>query len=132
MKIVPLEDLEDARELHKLAFPSDHYPDPGCMSWAMMDENGQMVGYAAARMDSEGQLYIERVAAVQGAKVAPRLVRHVLRWGKKLGCETAHTYILLKNYASIFLFKKLGFVFFEPASNRQYVGPDVHYLWKAL
>jgi hypothetical protein len=133
VKIVPLEDDDAARELHKLAFPFDNWPDPVCTSWAM-DGGGKMLGYVAAKVDIYGQLFIERVAAVPGAKgVAAKLVRHAERWGKREGCNTVHTYIRMKNYQSIFLFKKMGYTFFEPTSKAmRYAGNNVHYLYRNL
>jgi GNAT superfamily N-acetyltransferase len=134
MRIVRLTDDDEARELHKVAFPYDKWPDPACTSWALRDDALRVfTGYIAAKVDVLNFLFIERIAVVPAATgTAMRLLRQAERWGRKQGCPVASTYIKLKNYPSIFLFKKAGYRFKELADGARYAGEHVHYCWKEL
>lgn len=133
MKIYQLDDLEDARELHALAFPDDLWPGNDHTYWVAR-EGRTLLGMASAvyRPD-EKYAYLSRCAVVktaQGKGVGRRLIRARVKWAVSEGAAEVITYVSLKNYPSLLNLLKCGFQFYEPTE--AYVGQNWHYLRKLL
>ncbi len=133
IRITQLDDLEDARELHALAFPEDLWPGDDHTYWVARDGKTLLGMASAVHRPDEKYVYLSRCAVVQSAQgrgVGRRLIRARVKWAVAEGAAEAITYVSLKNYPSLLNLLKCGFQLYEP--DEPYVGQNWHYLRKSL
>jgi GNAT superfamily N-acetyltransferase len=133
MRIRLLDDIEEARAIHALAFEEDLWVGDQHTFW-VMTEKGRTVGFCSAVMFEElGNVYLSRSAVVkayQGRGVQRRMVHARVNWGIEHGAKRAVTYTLMRNYPSMVTLLNCGFRFYTP--DDPWVGKNVHYFRKIL
>lgn len=121
MIIRPLEDYEEAREIHSLAFPHDHMVGPQHRFWVVR-EHRKVIGFCSA-CDSamfelpdltQREVFLSRsavIAAASGKGVQRFMIRTRVKWALELGAKAVVTYALDSNYQSITNLIRCGFRF---------------------
>lgn len=112
------EDIDEAREVHKLAFPKDHWPGDTHQYWIARDEDNNVVGICSCIYwgDIEA-VYLSRAAVIkraQGYGLQRRMIRARVHWARQQGALFVCTYCARKNYASMVSLLKSGFRFHVP------------------
>lgn len=133
-RISRVDDLELARDMHKLAFPIDDWVGDDHTFWVAstsrrITESSEIFGFASAiyRPD-KGYVYLSRCAitkAHQGHGLQRRFIQARLAWGKAQGAVSACSYTSLKNYPSMVNLIRSGFKLYHPKI--AYAGPNAHY-----
>jgi len=125
-----IDDVEEVRELHALAFPNDSWVGDDHTFWIARNVDGKAVGFCSAIYRPEGNyVFLSRAAvaaAARGGGLQRKMIRTRVAWAKRQGAQLVLTYTLLKNYESFVNLLKCGFRFYKP--DEAYVGNDVHYL----
>ena len=115
IKITKSEDIDEARELHKLAFPADNWVGEDHEYWFATDEQGHVVAFASAFYYSDIRgVYLSRCGVLAGSTghgLQRRLIRARCRWAKSIGAWFVFTYTTARNYASITNLLRSGFFF---------------------
>lgn len=128
IRLVRIEDVEEAKELHALAFPSDNWAGDDHTYWVARDGK-TVVGFCSAvHREEKGYVFLSRaavIAAARGAGLQRRMIRARVAWAKKQSADVVVTYTTMKNYDSMVNLLKCGFRFFEP--DEPFVGKKVHY-----
>lgn len=124
-----IEDVEEARSIHTLAFPDDLWAGDDHTYWKATDEDGKVVGFCSAIYWRERRaVFLSRAAAAtraQGQGLQRRMIKARVRWAMKEGAHRVVTYTALKNYESIVNLLKCGFRFYHPV--KPWAGTNVHY-----
>lgn len=130
-----LDDLEEARELHTLAFPNDYWVGDDHVFWVArdLDVQGKVVGFCSAQLyyPKPNIVFLSRAAVIheaQGRGIHRRMIDHRVLWAWGLGADAVTTYTTLQNYASMVNLLDAGFRFHKPSS--PWVGKRVHYFKK--
>ena len=131
-----IEDLDEAREIHALAFEEDIWVGDQHTFWAVYDRK-RVVGFCSAViLETCGPaVYLSRAAVVKshwGKGVQRTMIATRCAWGIEHGAKRAVTYTLLKNYPSMVNLLNAGFRFYTP-DPAWHVSPRVvHYFKKDL
>lgn len=126
------EDIEEARELFKLAFPLDAWPGNDHEYWIARDARDAVVGFCSAIHQPQSNTVFLSSAAViksaRGAGLQRRMIRVRTAWARKIGALSVVTYTVTRNYESMINLLKCGFRFDVPknASNK------FHYMYLPL
>lgn len=130
MAILSSIDVEEARDIHELAFPGDRWPGDHHTFW-VAKVDGKLAGLCSAfNWDEKGVVYLSRAAVVQrfmGQGIHRQMIRHRLRWARRQGVPAAITYTTLHNYPSMVDLLRCRFRFDMPPPAARFVGDDVHY-----
>ena len=113
-KIVKVDDTEEMRALHKLAFAEDPWPGDDHEFWVAYDEHGAVVGFCSAVLLTADSAFLSRAAVARSArrsKLHRRLIRERLKWMSKMNVEIVVTYVDRFNYASMINLLREGFRF---------------------
>lgn len=114
-RIVRSDDVEKAREIHRLAFKSDAWVGDTHTYWFAFDANDQPVGWASAiYFPHIGCAYLSRAAvakAARGSGLHRRLVMVRVRWAWKQNAKWVVTYVSRRNFASFVNLVYCGFRF---------------------
>ena len=122
---------EEALALDRICLPEDEPLEKGGVYWVIPG-----VAYTAAKLCDKGDsLALLRTAVRRdwrGKRLHARLIRVRERWGREHGADTAITYTLSSNYASIRGLIRAGYLPYSP--QWAWVGrdPDTVYWQKAL
>lgn len=127
--IARLDDVEEARTLHELAFPADTWVGDDHTFWVAKEE-GRVMGFCSAIHWEGGNLvFLSRAAVVKSARgrgLHKRMIQARCQWAwKSKGAVLVITYTTLQNYASMTNLLATGFKFYKPAN--PWVGNRVHY-----
>jgi hypothetical protein len=128
-------DVEEAREIHALAFAADDWVGDDHTFWAYYSgKPPRVVGFCSAILHSPSPMeaFLSRSAVafrVRGRGLQRRMIRDRVRW---IAEHQPHarivTYTLLDNYASITNLILCGFRFYVPKRKWAHAGPSsVHY-----
>lgn len=137
--ITRIQDLDLARDMHRLAFPSDAWVGDDHTFWVAHDGrklrlHSGIHGFASAIIREHHEyVFLSRCAIVkvsQGRGLQRRLIEARCAWGRTQGVRAAITYTTLKNYASMVNLIRCGFSFYTPTI--KYTGDDVHYFKRVL
>ena len=113
-----VDDVEEAHEIHRLAFPCDHWPGDAHEYWIATDESGHVVGICSCVFWEDIQVvYLSRAAVIkraQGYGLQRRMIRARVNWARQQGARFICTYCARKNYASMVSLLKSGFRFHVP------------------
>ena len=135
MARLTLIDLEEARELHALAFPADPWPGDDHTFWSARID-GALAGLCSAyHWEDKGVVFLSRAAVVkryQGRGVQQQMIRHRIRWARRHGVPAAITYTTLDNYPSIVALLNCGFQFHQPPVAERFAGAAKHYFRRDL
>lgn len=122
-------DVDDAREIHQLAFPEDDWAGDDHTYWASRRTvNGALLGFCSAHMTDPHTCFLSRAAVVkaaQGQGLHKRMIAHRVYWAWQQGALRVITYTTLQNYASMTNLLDVGFRFYKP--HTPWVGKRVHY-----
>lgn len=126
-------DVEEARDIHAMAFPSDDWAGDEHTYWALRRKaNGAVLGFCSALAHYGGPddctVFLSRAAVVkaaQGQGLHRRMIAHRVRWAWQQGAERVITYTTLQNYPSMTNLLAVGFRFYKPKN--PWVGKRVHY-----
>lgn len=114
MRLAQVDDVEEARELHKLAFPSDCWPGDTHTFW-VATEGEDIAGMCSALyLDDRKLVYLSRAAVAikfRGRGLQRKMIRARVKWGMEQGAMVAWTYTMLRNHSSITNLIKEGFRF---------------------
>jgi GNAT superfamily N-acetyltransferase len=134
IRIARVDDLEEAKALHNLAFAGNTWSGDDHEFWFAYDEAGKVVGFAAAKWVPETKaVYLSRAAVVRSARrlgLHKRLIRVRLQWAKSLGVDLCITYTSMRNYRSMLNLVACGFRFEYTRSPKpwhllsRYTGPN--------
>lgn len=125
-----LDDVDEAHELHALAFPGDEWVGDEHTFWVALGANGPL-GFASAvawAKEGAGSVFLSRAAVV---KAHARLGLHKalidarLLWAWREGADRCVTYTTMRNYASMVNLLHSGFRFYTPKP--KWAGNYVHY-----
>ena len=133
MKLRLIDDVEEAREIHSLAFPADHWVGDEHTFWVYENRYNVLGFCSAVILPESNHLYLSRAAVIvqaQGKGLQAKMIRARLAWGIEHGCSLAKTYTSPKNYPSIVSLLKCGFRFYTPTDLS--LGTRMHYLKKDL
>lgn len=132
-----LEDLDEARELHKLAFEGDEWVGDDHEFWVALDGLG-VVGFASAIVWDESYIggepnacFLSRAAVVKSASgmgLHKALIDARVTWAQREGVRRCVTYTTLRNYTSMVNLLQSGFRFYRPKPC--WAGTHVHYYEK--
>lgn len=129
-----LDDEDDARAIHALAFPDDDWTGDGHTFWVARDQRGRVAGFCSATYDPKlQQVFLSRAAVVtwaQGCKLHRRMVQMRELWSWFQGAKEIVTYTTLQNYPSMVNLLACGFSFYKPTP--AWVNRRVHYFRKIL
>lgn len=135
MKIRLIDDVDEAKEIHTLAFGEDLWVGDTHTFWALYD-GARVVGFCSAKYHEDlGNVYLSRSAVIksrQGSGLQRYMINARLLWGMEQGARRAVTYIILKNYSSMINLLECGFRFYTPKNPSPWAGNNVHYLRKVL
>ena len=125
------DDIDEVRELDKLAFPLDHWIGDEHTFWVATSDDGTSAGYCAAVFRPEhGYVFLSRAAVfpwAAGTGLQRRMIRARVRWARGIaGCDRVITYTSLKNYESMVNLLRCGFRFYVPTV--EFDGPNFHYM----
>jgi GNAT superfamily N-acetyltransferase len=133
VRIARVDDIEEAKALHDLAFQKNTWSGEDHEFWFAYDESNRVVGFASAKyLDGTKAVYLSRAAVhreARGAGLHKRLIRVRLQWAKSLGCDLCITYTSTRNYRSMLNLVACGFRFEYTRSLKpwhllsRYVGP---------
>jgi len=131
-----IEDTDEAREIHALAFESDLWVGDHHTFWAVYHRK-RVVGFCSAVMlETMGPaVYLSRAAVVKsfaGRGVQRSMIATRCMWGIEHGAKVAVTYTLLKNYPSMVNLLNCGFRFYTPDPIWHVSNRVVHYFKKDL
>lgn len=112
------EDIDEARELHKLAFAADPWVGDDHEYWFGTDEENRVVAFASAIYYPDSRsVYLSRCGVLPGSTgqgLQARFIRARLQWARASGAQFVFTYTTAKNYPSICNLLKCGFRFVRP------------------
>jgi GNAT superfamily N-acetyltransferase len=134
-----VEDIDEAREIHGLAFAEDLWVGDHHTFWAVYDRK-RVVGFCSAvvltEMFTKPAVYLSRAAVAKshwGRGVQRSMIATRCMWGIDHGAKQAVTYTLLRNYPSIVNLLNAGFKFYTPSPKWDWVDTTrVHYFRKDL
>lgn len=123
-------DVEEARDIHAMAFPEDDWAGDEHMYWALRRKaNGAVLGFCSARLlEDSRDCFLSRAAVVkaaQGQGLHRRMIAHRVYWAWQQGADRCITYTTLQNYPSMTNLLAVGFKFYKPRN--AWVGKRVHY-----
>lgn len=122
-------ELDEARDIHAMAFPDDHWAGDEHTYWELRRLRGnRTVGFCSARMTDANTCFLSRAAVVKAARgqgLHKRMIAHRVYWAWQQGALRVFTYTTLQNYASMTNLLDVGFRFYQPKI--PYVGKRVHY-----
>lgn len=128
-----LNDVDEARELHTLAFPGDEWVGDEHEFWVAYDGHG-VAGFASAVDFVTVQpltVFLSRAAVVKraaGLGLHKSLIAARVLWAWQYGAERCVTYTTMRNYASLVNLLDSGFRFYKP--QKPWAGRWVHYYEK--
>ena len=126
IRITQLHDLDDAKELHSMAFPRDAWAGDDHTFWVAM-EDGKVVGFCSAKLWPPHGVFLSRCAVrkdYSGKGLQRSMIRTRVKWAIEQGADRVFTYTTLKNYPSIMNLLRCKFRFYDG----HWVGSDVHYM----
>jgi GNAT superfamily N-acetyltransferase len=126
IRITQLDDVEEAREIHALAFPDDFWVGDDHTYWVATDNKGT-VGFCSIREVTEGNWFLSRAAVakrVAGRGLQRRMIKLRVKFAIERGANRVYTYTILKGYESMVNLLRCNFRFYESS----WQGPNVHYL----
>lgn len=127
--IAQLHDVDEARELHALSFPTDIWVGDEHTFWVARDA-GEVVGFCSATYwDMRKAVFLSRAAVVKsalGTGLHKRMIAHRVKWTWEQGIDRVVTYTTLQNYPSLINLLDAGFRFYRP--DTPYAGKRYHYL----
>lgn len=86
------------------ALPSDEdFEQPQNATWGVLDEAGELVGFATASACEDGSVMLSSAVVCQRARglgLQRRLIRARVRWARKLGATRVWTYTSFDNVVS--------------------------------
>jgi hypothetical protein len=130
-RIIQLDDIDDAREVHSLAFPEDLWVGDKHQFWVVRNERGEHCGICSALYDPRTEsVFLSRAAVIipaRGQGLHQRMIRVRCQWGRRMGARVAVTYTAPQNYESMVALLKSGFRFGVVKGRG-----DWHYLYKQL
>ena len=108
------EDLDEIKDLHKLAFAADHWPGDDHEFWIAKNPIGRPVGFCSALYFPEHKgIYLSRAAVAleaRGEGLQRRMVRARLNWAKReTGAVGAWTFVKTDNQESLINLLRCGF-----------------------
>lgn len=122
-------DVDEARDIHALAFPEDDWAGDDHTYWELRRAAGnRTVGFCSARILDDGACFLSRAAVVkaaQGQGLHRRMIAHRVYWAWQQGADRCITYTTLQNYPSMTNLLAVGFRFYKPRT--AWVGKRVHY-----
>lgn len=127
-----LHDIDEARELHDLAFPDDSWVGDEHTFWAAHGPQG-VVGFASAiawEKAGAGAVFLSRAAVVKahaGLGLHNALIRARVLWAWREGADRCVTYTTFRNYSSMVNLLHSGFRFYIPDPQKWWAGRHVHY-----
>lgn len=125
-----LHDIDEAHELHTLAFPADEWVGDEHTFWAAYNGHGA-VGFASAvawEKAGAGSVFLSRAAVVKahaGLGLHNALIHARVLWAWREGADRCVTYTTLRNYPSMVNLLHSGFRFYTPKP--KWAGNHVHY-----
>jgi len=124
------DDIDEVRELNKLAFPYDEWIGDDHTYWLATSEDGTSAGFCSAVYRPErGYVFLSRAAVfpwARGLGLQRRMIRTRVRWARTTPADRVITYTASKNYESMLNLVRCGFRFYEPEV--EYAGSKYHYL----
>lgn len=133
-RITMLDDIEEAREIHKLAFPDDKWAGDHHTFWVARAAGGEVAGFCSAVLwEKTNSVFLSRAAVARfarGTLLHRQMIRTRVRWAKAQGAHQVVTYTLLKNYPSMINLLHCGFRFYTPSD--LWEGKNVHYFRKTV
>jgi GNAT superfamily N-acetyltransferase len=133
-RIVKIEDTQEMREIHKLAFSADPWPGDEEDFWVAYDQHGAIAGFASATLLTGHAVFLSRAAVTlkyRGHGLHAKLIRTRLQWAKKEGCHIVICYIRKFNYPSMLNLLGEGFRFVNRKTMPRSWG-DFHGMWKRI
>jgi GNAT superfamily N-acetyltransferase len=130
-----LDDVDEAREIHALAFPADEWVGDEHEFWVAYDGQG-VAGFASAvfYVPPDGKtVFLSRAAVVKraaGMGLHKSLISARVLWAWEQGADRCVTYTTMRNYASMVNLLDSGFRFYVPALHCWWYGKHVHYYEK--
>lgn len=127
-------DLDEARDVHELAFPHDDWAGDDHTYWVLerplplVRLPRRILGFCSARILDDGACFLSRAAVVkaaQGQGLHRRMIAHRVYWAWQQGADRCITYTTLQNYPSMTNLLAVGFRFYKPRT--AWVGKRVHY-----
>lgn len=123
-------DVEEARDIHAMAFPGDDWAGDEHTYWALRRKaNSAVLGFCSARLLDNGRdCFLSRAAVVkaaQGQGLHRRMIAHRVYWAWQQGADRCITYTTLQNYPSMTNLLAVGFRFYKPRAT--WVQGRVHY-----
>lgn len=129
-----LDDEDDARAIHALAFPEDDWVGDGHTFWVARDDRARVVGFCSAiYYPDREQVFLSRAAVVraaQGCGLHKRMIQMRVLWSWFQGAKDIITYTTLQNYPSMANLLDCGFRFYKPPT--AWATKRVHYFRKIL
>ena len=133
IRIEQLEDAEEAKELHALAFPDDKWAGDDHTYWVAKEYDsakfafGKVIGFCSAKVMEPHGVFLSRCAVRKdyaGKGLQRLMIRRRVKWAIDQGSHRVFTYVTLKNYESMINLLRCKFRFYHG----HWVGPEVHYL----
>ena len=129
VSIEQIEDVEEAKAIHKLAFPSDAWVGDEHTFWQAVDEKGKVVGFCSAiYLPDKRSVYLSRAAVIakaQGRGLQRRMIKMRVRWAMEQGAHRVTSDAKMDNYESIANLIRCGFHFYDPP--KPWAGFSSHY-----
>ena len=126
IRITQLDDVEEAREIHALAFPDDFWVGDTHTYWVATDNKG-VVGFCSIIETTKGSWFLSRAAVAKraaGKGLQRRMIKLRVKFAIERGANRVYTYTILKGYESMVNLLRCNFRFYESS----WQGPNVHYL----
>jgi GNAT superfamily N-acetyltransferase len=103
-RIQKVDDIEEMRELHKLAFEGDPWPGDDHHFWVARTVVGNVAGFCSAVVLKGGAVFLSRAAVISrlsGTGLHRKLIKTRIRWAKQIGAHLIVTHVSQYNYPSM-------------------------------
>ena len=111
-RVARVEDTDEMREIHTMAFGGDPWPGDDHEFWVAYDQHGAVAGFASAVQVSTRCVFLSRCAVVlkhQGNGLQQKLIATRLKWAVAQRCDLVVTHVEQYNYASLVALLRKGF-----------------------
>lgn len=132
-KIIPCNDKELIKRLHRKIFPTDVWYDELSYDWIVVDHSGKPVGFCMLSKWDSDIVYMARAGLLPCAQkkgLHMRMIRVRERFSRSQGFKKIITYTKVHNVQSMVNLQKAGFLIYLPV--KQYADPDCVYWMRDL
>lgn len=129
-KIEKIDDTDEAKRMHKLAFGGIAWPGDDHEFWIARGRGKDIFGFASAELVESGVVFLSRAAVVQkvrGLGIHRDLIQQRMLWAANQGAGIVVTYTENHNYPALMNLINAGFKFAPNGWRRGY--RDYHLMY---